>query len=716
MKLFNTLLLSTCLCALYSTAEAAPVTLTITITGPNTGNVSARLLSGAPGGGLCIGSSMAMTPVSCTITFETGDQVRIMANSPSAPGMLSGGAGDAGGCPAESTCNFFITAPSSITVTFDSSHPTASIQIDFLGEGEISTDHNRCQNWELGASGCPSNYVVGSEVRLTGRQTPGSLFVQFSGGTVNAASCASSPCTFELFDNSTVDATFAALTSLKVNPPSATTNIGGTPFFSTTGSFTNGGTRSLQNGSGFWLNKRPMAESRFSLAAGAIGDYLYAVGGIINDVDGPSTKLERYEPMVGPFGGSDRWNLNPQVFPLPSPTPLASLNVPREGLAAAVLDGKLYAIGGHTTGGAATAAVEAYTPVADPAAGSWETLASLSVARTWPAAAVIGSTLYVVGGGEQVDPDGPGPQVGPSDILEFYDAASDTWIPLPLSPMPTARTGLAAAVVAGKLYAIGGFNGANLATVEVFDPASGIWETRTPMPTPRTLLEAVAIDGLIYVLGGFNGASLNTVEAYNPVTDTWATLGTMPAARSQFGLAALDGRLWAVGGHGAGAPAPKLASLDVLRPPENTWWSGTPAVATINLNGNANALSLGTTEISARSVGISCESPSCATLTVTDNSGPPPPPQDECAQVTFALLPGSLPFTEVHLTVLERSSGDTFGPFPVTIGEPQDVPEGQYQFSFSTSAGHRVTSAQRGLNLACGDDITIKLRFESARP
>ena len=180
MKILNKLLLATCLCTLYTTVEAAPVTLTITITGPNTGNVSARLLSGAPGGGLCIGSSMPMTPVSCTITFETGNEVRIMANSPSAPGMLSGGTGDAGGCPAESTCNFVITTTSSITVTFDSSHPTASIQIDFLGVGEISVDHNRCQNWELGASGCPSNYVAGSEVRLTGRQTPGSLFVTYS--------------------------------------------------------------------------------------------------------------------------------------------------------------------------------------------------------------------------------------------------------------------------------------------------------------------------------------------------------------------------------------------------------------------------------------------------------------------------------------------------------------------------------------------------------
>jgi hypothetical protein len=70
----------------------------------------------------------------------------------------------------------------------------------------------------------------------------------------------------------------------------------------------------------------------------------------------------------------------------------------------------------------------------------------------------------------------------------------------------------------------------------------------------------------------------------------------------------------------------------------------------------------------------------------------------------------------VELAVLERSSGDTVGPFPVTIGETQSIPAGQYHFSFSAPAGYRVTSAQRGVNLACGDDFNVKLRFQSQKP
>ena len=714
MRFLNKLLLAGCLCALYSTAEAATVTLTIIIDGPNTGNVSARPVSGN-GGGLCFGAEPHPTDP-CPINFESGTVVKIAADSPSTPGIIQDGTGNATGC-ATSTCTFTINTNSSVIVDFDADNgPYPSIHADLLGgEGEVGFDNGRCQTWELGNSVCTQFYAAGSEVSLRGRNVPGSLFINFSAGDVDAAGCSSSPCTFTLTTNSSVAATFATLTSVAVDPLSVTTNIGGTPFFSGVGTFSNDGTRFLQSGPGFWSSKRPMSEARYSLAAGVIAEKLYAVAGIIDDGAGPGARLERYEPVVDTFTGRDRWNTDPPA------TPLAPLLTPREGLAVAALGGKLYAIGGHTSGGIATAEVEAYTPVADPGLGSWETQAPLSAARTWPAAAVIGSTLYVVGGGEQVDPDGAGPQVGPSDILESYAAGDVSWTTL--SPMPTPRTGLAAAEAGGKLYAIGGFNGTNLATVEVFDPLSGVsgsWEPRAPMPTPRTLLEAVTIDGLIYGVGGYNNGVLGTVEVYNPATDTWTTLGSMPTGRSQFGLGALDGRLWAVGGQGAGDPALKLDTLEAFRPPENTWWSDTPAVATINSNGNANALSVGTTSIIARSVGISCISAACATLTVTDGGGPPPPPppppDDECAQVTFTLLPGSLAFTEVQLTVLEKSSGHTFGPFPVPIGEPQTVPPGKYQFSFSAPPGYKVTSAQRGINLACGDDITVKLKFHSGKP
>lgn len=595
MTLSKTLLLAVCLCTLSTVAQAA--TLTIIIDGPNTGNVSARRADGAPGGGLCFGS-MPHPTSPCNIDFPNGTEVRVMANSPSSPGMIVTTTNDAAGCPAHSTCNFILDTNSSMTVVFSTANPSASIAVDLIGLGEISTDHNRCQNWELGFSGCPgANYVIGSHVVLTGQNVPGSLFLNFSDGTNDAGGCGSTPCEFFLNTNSAVTAHFAALTSVAVTPGAASVNIGQNQWFQATGTFDHNIslTRLLQAGTGFsWRQGLSMSGPRSSLAVGVINQRLYAVGGDAGA--GPVGTLARYDPSTSPLGGIDVWNTTPPATPL-DPLPTA-----RKGLAVAVLGDELYALGGQTTGDVASDAVESY----NPGSNTWTPRSPLPLARTGLAAAVIGTTLYAVGGGE------PG---APSNTLEAY--ASGSWTTLS-SPMPSARTGLAAAVAGGKLYAIGGYNGTtNVGTIEMFDPGTLLWTTKSPMPTPRTSLEAVTIDGLIYAVGGTGtSGTLDIVEAYNPATDSWTTLRSMSTARSQFGLGALDRRVWAVGGFDGGGAA--LATLEAFRPPETTWWSGASAVATIDANGTATGLSAGETSIIARAVGIDCAP--CATLTV---SAPP---------------------------------------------------------------------------------------------
>src|SRR5439155_601932 len=107
------------------------------------------------------------------------------------------------------------------------------------------------------------------------------------------------------------------------------------------------------------------------------------------------------------------------------------------------------------------------------------------------------------------------------NVVEEYDPASNTWTTK--APMPTARCGLAAAAVGGKIYAIGGGNdNGNLNVVEEYDPASNTWTTKAPMPTARFALPAAAVGGKIYAIGGGNfdaignGKELNVVEAYTP--------------------------------------------------------------------------------------------------------------------------------------------------------------------------------------------------------
>jgi hypothetical protein len=65
-------------------------------------------------------------------------------------------------------------------------------------------------------------------------------------------------------------------------------------------------------------------------------------------------------------------------------------------------------------------------------------------------------------------------------------------------------------------------------TLEVYDPATRTWTTKSPMPTARAVASAAVVHGKLFVAGGVvdrNGLAVVTdiVEAYDPFNDTWAT-------------------------------------------------------------------------------------------------------------------------------------------------------------------------------------------------
>ena len=90
--------------------------------------------------------------------------------------------------------------------------------------------------------------------------------------------------------------------------------------------------------------------------------------------------------------------------------------------------------------------------------------------------AVLDGKLYAVGGQDAF-----------YDVLssvERYDPATNAWEAV--APMGTARWGLAVAVLDGKLYAVGGRGGGVLSSVERYDPALGAWEAVALMGTARS--------------------------------------------------------------------------------------------------------------------------------------------------------------------------------------------------------------------------------------
>jgi N-acetylneuraminic acid mutarotase len=84
---------------------------------------------------------------------------------------------------------------------------------------------------------------------------------------------------------------------------------------------------------------------------------------------------------------------------------------------------------------------------------------------------------------------------------EVYDPVSDTWTDA--APLPTGRSGIGAAVLAGRIHVLGGEADHTFSENEAFDPSTDTWRADfSAMPTPRHGLGVVAFGDAIYTLGG----------------------------------------------------------------------------------------------------------------------------------------------------------------------------------------------------------------------
>jgi kelch-like protein 18 len=110
---------------------------------------------------------------------------------------------------------------------------------------------------------------------------------------------------------------------------------------------------------------------------------------------------------------------------------------------------------------------------------------------------------------------------GHVSTVEVYDCISNKW--RLAESMMTNRSRVAVAVLQGRLYAIGGYNGLErLHTVEVFEPETKKWKKVSSISKSRSALGSAVLNNKLYVCGGFDGfQSSDTVEMYDPKTDTY---------------------------------------------------------------------------------------------------------------------------------------------------------------------------------------------------
>ena len=225
---------------------------------------------------------------------------------------------------------------------------------------------------------------------------------------------------------------------------------------------------------------------------------------------------------------------------------LADLPTARSGLAVAVYENQIYAIGGETAQGV-TGVMEQY----DVATDTWITLTPKPVPVADINAAVIGGKIYIPGGRLASG--------GVTDVLESYDPRRDQWERR--ASLPAALSGYALVAFEGKLYVFGGWDSQKfLASVYEYDSDQDKWIERTPMPTARGFAGAAVAGGKIYVIGGYDGKEALAVnEEYLPERDTWSRRAPLPAGRYAMGVASIADIIHVVGGEGeTGSTLPPL--------------------------------------------------------------------------------------------------------------------------------------------------------------
>lgn len=171
-----------------------------------------------------------------------------------------------------------------------------------------------------------------------------------------------------------------------------------------------------------------------------------------------------------------------------------------------------------------------------PSGPAWQVAGSLPSPRTGLAVALAEGGLFAVGG---ADADGP-----LSETLR-YDRTLLTW--RRLADKPTAVRDAEAEAIRGQIVVPGGCSDDQAtAVVEAYDPALDAWSDLRPLPEPRCAYGLAAHDGRLFLFGGRTGTDASTASAdvwsYDPAADTWTADEPMPFPRSDLAAVRMGDR------------------------------------------------------------------------------------------------------------------------------------------------------------------------------
>jgi N-acetylneuraminic acid mutarotase len=264
-------------------------------------------------------------------------------------------------------------------------------------------------------------------------------------------------------------------------------------------------------GAGTWVTRANMTSDRWGIATATLRNssgqsILYAIGGSTASNQPPGNTHRALARVAAYNASTNTW-----ASRAPLPVGLYEPN------GAGVINGKIYVSGGRMTG---DKNFSSSLYVYNPATNTWTKKHSMPEVSWGGITGVINGKLYVLTCEAAEDCS----QVSKL-VLYRYNPSTDQWTFLSVTPIVLGRP--MGGVIGGKLYAVGGPNGALL----VYDPVANSWTQKASLTGGGRLSGAgVAYHGQLYIIGGFDasGTTSHKTSVYDPATNTWSNKADVP--------------------------------------------------------------------------------------------------------------------------------------------------------------------------------------------
>jgi Kelch motif len=223
-----------------------------------------------------------------------------------------------------------------------------------------------------------------------------------------------------------------------------------------------------------WSTVAPLPAALDHIQAVELNGLIYYIGGLVH-WPGPAVgTVYVYDPVANTFTAG-------------TPMPVGQ---ERGAGGVAVFGDKIYYVGGLHDGVAVP-----WFDVYDPVTKTWAALPDMPDARDHFHAAVVDARLYAIGGRQSAIN-------ATTTVNQAFDFGTGSWV-TGLAPLPTARGGFATATLGTEVLIIGGEgSGKTYNVVEAYNATTNTWRSLASMPTARHGIQAAICDGGIYLADG----------------------------------------------------------------------------------------------------------------------------------------------------------------------------------------------------------------------